>query len=250
MEPTTPQHVIILPAPTKPSKPMDTSMLLKGLGGVLLAVTAVLIWNEVKMDAVVLLLSASVAALSGSLWLERKKTFVYGPLATLATVGVGAIWYGATREPLVLGALGVGFATFLATAWRHRDRTRLESSTWHRVLSFQGVAWSGLALSLATDFHLFHGSELLDEGFIARRVILTVAWLLGGLGLLVVGQKREDGPVQGAGAVLMVASLGKLLIYDTTHLDGVLRIAAYAAAGVMLMVGGTLLTRKAPVVAS
>jgi uncharacterized membrane protein len=248
---TTPtEDRVILPAAPPPQSLLSTSDMLKGMGGVLLAVTALLIWKEAAMEAVMLLLGASAATLVGSIWLERKKTPVIGPLVTLGAAFVGAGWYGATRDPMVLGALGLSFTTFLGLAWHHRDRTRVPSTKLHRALTFQGVAWSGLALSLASDFHLFHGSELLDEHFLARRVILTVAWLVAGLGFLVLGSKREDGPVQGAGSVLMVASLSKLLLYDTTHLDGVLRIAAFAAAGGLLMLGGNLLTRKSPVVAS
>lgn len=240
--------VVVLPDSKKSS--FDPAIALRGMGVALLAITALLIWHEVSMDAVYLLLGGSAVTLGLSAWLERRKTPLVGPVLTLGSVVVGAAWYAATREPVVLGALGLGFVTFAGLAWRHRERTRVPATPAHRAAVFQGLAWSGLALSLATSFHLFHGSALLDEGFHARRVIVTVAWLVSGLGFVVFGHRREDGAMFGAGSVLTVAAMGKLLLYDTTHLDGVLRIAVFAAAGALMFFGGTLLTRQAQAVRS
>jgi hypothetical protein len=229
MEPTTP-------------KQLDTSTALRGAGLVLLAITAALIWQEVSLDAVYLLLAGSAATTIAGFVLERRKTEAWGPLLSFASLIASAGWYAATREPVALAALGVTCLGFCALAWLHRARR----AGLHRTLVFQGAVWSAMALSLALDFHLFHASELGDEGFVARRVILTIGWLLPGLGLIVEGGKREDQAFRGAGLVLTVAALGKLLTYDTIQLDGALRIAAYGLAGVLTLVAGTLATRRAP----
>jgi hypothetical protein len=99
---------------------------------------------------------------------------------------------------------------------------------------------------MAAYFQLFHASELGDENFLARRVILTIGWLIPGLALVVKGTRHEDRTFQATGVVLTAAALGKLLMYDTVQLEGVLRIASYGLAGVLTLVAGQLLTRKAP----
>ena len=241
MEATTDPKPVVLNA-ARPAPSFDFSKALRAAGVVLLMITGVLIWREVAMDAVVLLLVVSSMTMVGSFWLEKNKKEVFGPLLSFGAVIVSSGWYAAMRDPLALLAMGLGFVTFVVLSFVNRAR----SLSPHRALAFQGVAWSGLALSLAADFHVFHASELGDAGFLARRVILTVLWLVPGLASLVVGGKREDRALQAVGVVMTVAALGKLLAYDTIQLDGVLRIAAYGVAGVLTLIGGQLLTRKAP----
>ena len=251
MDPTQPEVVapdrVVLT--TARPQPVVNGNAMQWLGGALLVIAGVLVWREVSLEAVVMLLVGSGAAMVGTLVLERKKKSLLGPALTLASVVVSSAWYAATRDPLVLLSLASGFATFAWLAFANRARTALVMTPAHRMFAWQGLAWSGLALTLATSFHLFHGSELLGDGFVARRVIVTVAWLAAGLAGVVWGGKREDRAVLNAGLVLTVAALGKLLLYDTTHLDGVLRIAAFALAGGLTWVGGRLITPKAPVVA-
>jgi uncharacterized membrane protein len=220
----------------------DLSKALRFVGVTLLALTALLIWKEVSLSAVYLLLAGSAVTTITSFVLERKKREIVGPVLSFTTLVIGSGWYAATREPIVLGAISAVFATFAGLAWLHRAR----GSGLHRTLVFQGAAWSGLILSMASDFHLFHASEIGDENFLARRVILTIGWLIPGLALVVNGTKREDRTFQATGLVLTAAALGKLLMYDTVQLEGVLRIASYGLAGVLTLVAGQLLTRKAP----
>lgn len=229
-------------ATTTTEAKFDFSKALRFTGFTLLGLTALLIWKEVSLSAVYLLLAGSAVTTAASFWLERKQRAVVGPLLSFVTLVIAAGWYGATREPLVLAVLSAVTATFTGLAWLHRAR----GLGLHRWLVFQGAAWSGLVLSMATDFHLFHASELGDENFLARRVILTIGWLIPGLALVVKGTRREDRVFQVTGLVLTAAALGKLLMYDTVQLEGVLRIASYGLAGVFTLLAGQLLTQKAP----
>jgi uncharacterized membrane protein len=228
---------------TTPEAKFDYSKSLRLTGVTLLALTAVLIWREVSLSSVYLLLAGSAVTTVTSFILERKKRELVGPVLSFATLIIGSGWYAATREPLVLAALGAVFATFAGLSLMHRAR----GTGVHRGLVFQGAAWSGLITSMAAYFHLFHASELGDENFLARRVILTIGWLIPGLALVVKGTRREDRTFQATGLVLTAAALGKLLVYDTVQLEGVLRIASYGLAGLLTLVAGQLLTRKPPV---
>lgn len=227
---------------TETKSKFDAAKALKFVGTTLLALTGLLIWKEVSLDAVYLLLGASTATMGASFWLERKKREFVGPVLAFFMLVLSTCWYAATREPVTLAAMGLTFASFAGMSWLHRER----ETSLHRLLSLLGAAFSGLALSLAADFHLFHASEIGSEDFVARRVLLTIGWLAPGLVALVRGNKREDRAVMATGVVLTVAALGKLLVYDTVALDGVLRIASYGLAGVLTMVAGQLLVRKAP----
>jgi len=75
---------------------------------------------------------------------------------------------------------------------------------------------------------------------VARRLLLTVVWLAAGLALVV----RRRPALQPGGRVLVAAAYVKALVYDTTHLDGGLRILALLVTGGLLLGGAWALGRR------
>ena len=209
-----------------------------GLAGTgLLALAAFFLWRELQVRAEVLLVMAAVAAAVAAFALGRLKVPLLGPVLLLGATGLGGLWYGATREPLLLAGLAVSFLAAVVLAVADRQRPAVESgrARWHRMLSWHGVALSGLVTSFAVYFQIFDASDLSLQGFVARRALLSLGWLLGGVSLVLFGRGRHAPEVRDAGFLVLAAAVTKLLVYDTTHLDGLLRIGALAVGGGVLL---------------
>ncbi len=214
-------------------------------GGGLLVISGFLLWHELAVQAEVLMVVAAGVAAVMALMLSRAKVQLVGPATLLGATAAGALWYGINREPLLLLGLGLIFAASLGAAIWDRARPEVESSVgrWHRLLSWQGVALAGLGLSFAVYFHIFDGSDLGFHDFLARRSILSLTWLMAGVALVLFGRSRRANEIRDAGFLVLAAAVGKLVLYDTTHLSGWLRIGTLAAAGVALM-GASVVARR------
>ena len=77
-----------------------------------------------------------------------------------------------------------------------------------------------------------------DES-LARRLIPTIGWLAIGLALLIAARSRASAAGRVGVGFVAVAVL-KALIYDSTHLQGPLRVTVFAAVGVLLLAGARL----------
>ncbi len=206
-------------------------------GGLLVALAAIFAWQELHLPAEgTMVLGAAVAAGAAAV-LARLRLLLLGPVLLLGGTAAGGLWYGATREPLLLVGLGVLFAASVVLAVWERRHPAPESglSRWHRLLSWHGVALGGLATSFAAYFHVFDASDLAPADFVARRALLSLAWLLSGVGLVLGGRRAGATEVRDAGFVLVAAAVSKVLVYDTTHLDGLLRVATLAVGGLVLL---------------
>jgi hypothetical protein len=214
-------------------------------GGGLLALAAVFLWRELAVPAEVVLVVATVAAVVAAGVLSRLRVPLVGPAVLLGATGLGALWYGATREPLLLVGLGAAFAGTVALAVMARRAPAPESPTarWHRLLAWHGVALSGLVTSFAFYFQLFDASDLSLQHFVARRALLSLSWLAAGVALVLRGRSQRAGEVRDAGFVVLAAGVAKLLVYDTTHLDGLLRVGALAVGGAVLL-GSAAVVRR------
>lgn len=206
-------------------------------GGVLLLLSSVFLWQELALRSEAAMLLVAAGAVAAALGLGRARVPMAGPLVLLGATGVAGLWYGATREPMLLGALLTLFVGTLAAIVVQRFRSSVESQTErrHRLLSWQAVAISGLGASFATYFHIFDASDLNLQHFVARRAVLTFFWLLSGVVMVLLGRGKQAPEIRDAGFLVLAASMGKLLIYDTTHLDGFLRIGALGIAGLVLL---------------
>ena len=77
--------------------------------------------------------------------------------------------------------------------------------------------------------------------------MLTFTWLLAGVVMVLLGRGKQAPEIRDAGFLLLAASMGKLLIYDTTHLDGFLRIGALVVAGLVLLASAQVARTLSPV---
>lgn len=214
-------------------------------GAGLLLMAAFLLWKELSVRAeIVMVMAASIGA-AAAVVLSRRGVHTLGPIGLLATSGAAGLWYLVSREPILLAALGIPFGTALLLALNDRAKRELESpeSRLHRLLSWQAVAASGLVFTFALYFQLFDASDLISPDFTARRAILSLAWLLAGIGMVLFGRSHKTTEIRDAGFVVLAASVAKLVFYDTVHLDGWLRIGTLALAGSVL-VGASLMARR------
>ncbi len=221
------------------------AQVLGGAGALLLGLAAIFSWQELHLATEVLMVAAAVGAAGLAWWLASIRAQLVGPVLLLGATGAGALWYGATREPVLLWALGVTFAASVAMALWDRVRPRVESALdkWHRLLSWHGVALSGLGASFALYFQVFDASDLSLSRFVARRALLTLAWLFAGVGLVLRGRAVKATELRDAGFLVLAAAVGKLLVYDTMHLDGGLRIGLLFVAGAVLVASAVVARR-------
>jgi uncharacterized membrane protein len=80
------------------------------------------------------------------------------------------------------------------------------------------------------------------DGFTAGHCIATIAWMVAATALLLRGLKARNNVhvILVAGLSLTAAALTKLFLFDLATLDGLLRVAAFIAVGLLLLVAGTM----------
>ncbi len=207
-----------------------------GLGGaVLLMLGSFFAWRELALANEVLMLAAALIASAIALVTAKKRLPLVGPLVlTGATLTAGA-WYGLNREPLLIAAMAVTFFTSVVATWHARKAFPREKFQLHQTLSWLGMALSGLATSFATYFLVFHTVEADLKEFVARRGLLTLTWLVSGAAMVIFGRSKKATEVRDAGFVMLAASMGKLLLYDMAHTEGLTRVATLLVGGVVLL---------------
>ncbi|MBL8954096.1 MAG: hypothetical protein JNK82_25190 [Myxococcaceae bacterium] len=215
-----------------PPKRNDSSVLAIG-GALLLLVAAFFTWQELHLATEVMAVGAAALA-AGVAWLGHKKQLAaLGPVA-LGVAGVlNGVWYAASKEPVLLVGLGITFVASLLTALASQ-RKALDVQV-HRAAAWFSTAATGLASSFALYFFVFDASDTSLQGFVARRALLTLAWLGTGTAMVVAGSKRAANEVRNAGYLVLGTSLVKMLLYDVGHDDGMLRIVALVIGGVVLV---------------
>lgn len=80
------------------------------------------------------------------------------------------------------------------------------------------------------------------DGFTAGHCLATIAWMVAATALLLRGLKARTNVhvILVAGLSLTAAALTKLFLFDLATLDGLLRVAAFIAVGLLLLVAGTM----------
>jgi uncharacterized membrane protein len=79
-------------------------------------------------------------------------------------------------------------------------------------------------------------------GFLAGHALITVSWTVAALVLLALGVTRPGPRI--AGALLVVAAVAKLALFDLVMLDGLARVAAFVGAGLVLLAAGNRYARR------
>ena len=78
---------------------------------------------------------------------------------------------------------------------------------------------------------------------LAPRELVSGAWLLIALGLLLAGMRMHDKPLRSAGLLLLTATILKVFLVDASALEGVLRILSFLGLGIALIGIGKLYTK-------
>ncbi len=221
-------------------------MVLRFVGSALLMVAGFFVWQELHVESEVLVIVGAVLTALIAWFTSRKGVALVGPLLLAATSGVAGFWYAANKEPVLLIAMGLAFAASMALALASLKERRRDNAgdRLHRMVTWIAMAGSGIIGSFAAYFQIFDASESNGLGdFVARRAILSLFWLTSGTALVLFGRLRQATEARDAGFVVLAAAVAKLMIYDTTHTDGVVRIAALAIGGAVLL-GASFIGRR------
>lgn len=97
--------------------------------------------------------------------------------------------------------------------------------------------YGGAALVLSVTLLALPGRT----GFLTGHVLITVSWTAAALVLLARGIRSV--PLRVSGLVLVAAAVAKLVLFDLAALDGIARVAAFIAAGLILLTAGTRYAR-------
>jgi uncharacterized membrane protein len=217
---------------------------LAGVGAGLMGLAGVFLWRELQVPHELLLAVAAVLASAVALAEVPRHRPLAGPIALLLTGLVGGLWYAAVKSGLLLPGLGLTVLAAAFTVARTWRRSEAREDKLQAVLLWYGLTAAVLATSWAFYFHFFTLGFAADD--IGRRVVLTLAWLVSGVGLVVYGRQRGESVIRDAGFAFVALAVGKALVYDTTHLSGMLRVAGLAGAGALLLGGAWLSTLRQP----
>ncbi|WP_338869081.1 DUF2339 domain-containing protein [Myxococcus stipitatus] len=216
---------------------------LGGLGAALLALAGIFLWRDLRLDKEVLLILAAAATLVLAFFELPGPWRLAAPVAVLSLSGLGGLWYAAMRHPLLLVGLGLMFAASVVTLVRAPRHDVLPPDHVRHRLVWYGLTLATIAASWAFYFHFL--TLGVAEDHVARRLVLTLGWLVVGVVMVLWGRQKGAFVVRDAGFCFVAIAVGKALGYDTVNLDGTLRVVGLAAAGV-LMLGGAWLTSRTP----
>jgi uncharacterized membrane protein len=165
--------------------------------------------------------------------------------SALAVFGwLASPWWGSSETPmtsawhvalvLALYAAGSGAALSLRRGSKAFDRAAL-------CLSVGAL----FALVTLTVRFAFHGADMrqgLDRGGLETWTFSAV-WTVFGLAVLFRASARKDVSLRWLGLVVLLATAGKVLLFDMSTLDGVVRAASFLAVGA-LFIAGALVARR------
>lgn len=199
------------------------------LGGVFL-------WRDLQVPPEIFLAVAAVgAAIASTLSLDERIRWL-GPWSLLGCALVGAGWFAVTTSPLLI----IPLAVTLVASVVGLARSSLEERHYRLVLWYAFTA-AALATSFTVYFHLLTVRWMADE--VGRRLILSFLWLGFGVSMIVRSLRKGETYGRDAGFAALALTLGKVIVWDTTHLGGPLRIALLFGGGALLLVGGALAAR-------
>jgi uncharacterized membrane protein len=181
------------------------------------------------------------AGLGASLVLSRRHIAGLGLLGLLVATVAGGIWYALDKTALLIPAMGVillGAVLNVALAYPRARRMG------HLMRIRQIFVLSTLATLVGTSACYFHFLTLGVEG-LGRRLVLTLLWALLGVGLVIQGGRSKEVAMRYSGYALLAAATLKVLLYDTTHLSGSLRVSVLGLSGALLL-AGSLRSKRRP----
>jgi hypothetical protein len=220
----------------------DSSWLLAAGGAGFLALAAIFLVRDLALPPEMLMGAAALLAAIAAV-LGRRRWPAVGPGALLGVALAGGAWYAAVKSPALLPALGIAAAASIAVVAMHERHAGVTPpvSTLAGPLAWYAAGASFLIASAAFYFQFLTIGVASD--MLARRLILTIAWLAIGLGLLIAA-RRPTTPPGRVGVALIAVALLKALVYDSTHLWGPLRVTVFAAVGALLLAGARLINDR------
>ena len=210
-------------------------------GALLLAMAAAFLWQYLDLGieyGIVLVAAASAAAALAAL--PRQAPWLGFAGLAVCALG-GGIWFAGSGEPAILPALVIALGGAIAATLVAYPRARARNDA--LTAAFAWYALAGVVLVATWVFYFRFLTLGLAETHVVRRMVLTLSWLLLGIGTVIHGRRRDETPIANAGQIFVAAALAKAVFYDTTHLWGPLRIATLAVAGIFLLGGAQLLRR-------
>lgn len=208
------------------------------VGGLLLWVVAGgFLWNDLAVPREAFLAIGAVVAAGLAIKRLPEKLGWVGPVLLLGVSGVGGAWFLLTKAIFLVPALGIAtVATVVALA-----RSKPEQKG-QQLLLWYGLAVAVLVTSGAAYFHLFTARWLADDA--ARRLILSFGWVAFGV-TMVVAAVRQNAPfARDAGFAALAVAVGKILLYDTMHLGGPLRLGVLFGGGALLLAGAAIAAQR------
>ncbi|MGL6234225.1 MAG: DUF2339 domain-containing protein [Segniliparus sp.] len=135
----------------------------------------------------------------------------------------------------VAGAIGAWAGRSVRDEATHRENWLLVAAgAWTLYLTTAAIVPAGVLL--------FGG----QSGFVVGHAIATILWMVVATAVLLnARQLRLPGrAAAGVGLVLAAASVAKLFLFDLSRLDGMIRVVAFIAVGLLLLVVGTRYARS------
>ncbi|WP_051027605.1 DUF2339 domain-containing protein [Nocardia higoensis] len=180
---------------------------------------------------------------------------VIGGLAFLSDAGPATLasrWIA--QDDLGAGtavAAVAGLAVLAATVWSLRRIGAADASARGAEESVVWVAASVAALYLVSAASVAIGVAVGGaDGFVVGHSVATILWMASATGALFYGLRNlsaESGAIAkvalGSGLLLTAAAIAKLLLFDLATLDGFVRVIAFLAVGVLLLLTGTRYAR-------
>jgi len=95
------------------------------------------------------------------------------------------------------------------------------------------LAFAFLSLNVR---HIFQGAHINgSETTSAEIYTYSVVWLLFGIALLFIGTLKKDRMVRVASLAVMILSVGKAFLYDSSELEGLFRVFSFFGLGLSLL---------------
>jgi hypothetical protein len=229
-------------APTPAKKPISDATMLGMAGGALLTLSAAALWRDLSLSPAHLVTAGASVGLAASMATSRRRLSGLGLLTLMGATAVGGAWYALWHEKLLLPAMAVILLAAILNAVLAYPRARQLGD---RMRSGQIFALFTVATLVATSAGYFQFLTLGTDN-LARRLVLTLLWALVGVGLVVTSGKRKEPAMRYSGCALLSVAMGKVLLYDTTHLAGLLQVAVLGLSGAVFLVGALLLRRQQP----
>lgn len=226
------------------------------------AVAFVLVWlltpplgAGALVDATIVTAVFFAAAVLAILWLEHRRETSVWPWAfwlgaalvvtmhlSRNVLGKSPVWL--IDHVALIQALLI--AVFLGVAVAHR-RALGGFPVWARVV----FAVAGLHLSMVTIVtaatwlgNLLGGNPGMWLGYLTGHALVSILWMVLAAWILLAAKGMSDRASLGAGVVLAVAGVVKLIFFDLGTLEGLPRAMAFLVSGVALLTIAALRTRR------